>query len=122
MSKVARLEVRLDPADDFLIRRAAEVAGTTVSAFVLASARMEAAHLLADRSVFPLEDEAWRAFKRRLSARPRRKPRLARLAAQRELFRCARRLPAAHRNAAPRKVAFAPRFRSMRPPRIPRRP
>ena len=87
MAKAARLDMRLDPADDFLIRRAAEVAGTTVSAFVLASARVEAAHLMADRVVFPLDDVAWGKFRRRLNAQPRRKPRLDRLAKQPELFR-----------------------------------
>ena len=87
MAKAARLDMRLDPADDFLIRRAAEVSGTSVSAFVLASARVEAAHVLADRLVFPLDDEAWREFTRRLDARPKRKPRLEKLAKQPELFR-----------------------------------
>jgi uncharacterized protein (DUF1778 family) len=79
--------MRLDPADDYLIRRAAEVAGTSVSAFVLASARAEAEHVLADRLVFPLEDRAFAEFRRRLDAKPRRKPRLAELAKQPELFR-----------------------------------
>jgi len=87
MAKAARLDMRLDPADDYLIRRAAAASGTTVSAFVLASARAEAAHLLARRLVFPLEEAAWREFHRRLDARPRRKSRLDRLAKQPELFR-----------------------------------
>ena len=87
MAKAARLDMRLDPADDYLIRRAAEAAGTTVSAFVLASARAEATHLLAERLVFPLEEAASREFRQRLDARPRRKPRLERLARQAEIFR-----------------------------------
>lgn len=87
MASTARLDVRLDPADDYLIRRAAKVAGTTVSAFILASARASAAHVLADRLVFPLEEEAWKEFNRRLDSRPRRKPRLKKLAKQPELFR-----------------------------------
>jgi len=39
MTKAARLDMRLEAADDLLIRRAAEVSGTSVSAFVLTSAR-----------------------------------------------------------------------------------
>lgn len=87
MAKAARFDMRLDPADDYLIRRAAEAAGTTVTAFVLASARAEAANVLGGRLVFPLEDAAWREFRRRLDARPRPKSRLERLARQAELFR-----------------------------------
>jgi len=87
MANSARLDMRLDPADDYLIRRAAEVAGTSVSAFVLASARASAANVLADRLVFPLDEAAWKEFNRRLNAKPRRKPRLKKLAKQAELFR-----------------------------------
>ena len=87
MANSARLDVRIDPADDYLIRRAAKVAGTTVSAFILASARASATSVLADRLVFPLETPAWNALKRCLDARPRRKPRLAKLAVQPEVFR-----------------------------------
>jgi uncharacterized protein (DUF1778 family) len=87
MANTARLDVRLSPADDYLIRRAAEVAGTTVSAFILASARVSASNVLADRLVFPLDEEAWKKFRRRLDARPRRKARLKKLATQPELFR-----------------------------------
>lgn len=87
MAKAARLDMRLDPADDYLIRRAAEVSGTSVSAFVLASARSEAAHVLADRLVFPLDESAWKAFKRRLAAKPRRVPALTRLAKKPSVFR-----------------------------------
>lgn len=79
--------MRLDPADDYLIRRAAEVAGMTVSAFILASARASASNVLTERLVFPLAEPAWREFKKRLDARPRRKARLKKLAAQPELFR-----------------------------------
>ena len=81
------MDIRLDPADDYLIRRAAEVAGTTVSAFILASARTSASNVLADRLVFPLDEAAWKEFKRRLDSRPQRKPRLKKLATQPELFR-----------------------------------
>jgi uncharacterized protein (DUF1778 family) len=79
--------MRLDEADDFLIRRAAEVSGTSVTAFVLASARAEAAHVLADRTVFALSHEQAEELDRRLRARPRAKKRLEELANAPELFR-----------------------------------
>jgi uncharacterized protein (DUF1778 family) len=87
MANSARLDVRLDPADDYLIRRAAKVAGTTVSAFILASARATASNVLADQLVFPLDEQRWMEFKKRLDARPRRKPRLRKLATQPEILR-----------------------------------
>ena len=87
MPKAARLEMRLDPADDDLIRRAAKVAGRSVSAFVLASARTEAAHVLADQTAFTLDDDAWNELDRRLTAKPRRKRALVRLAKKPKLFR-----------------------------------
>ena len=87
MANTARLDMRLHPADDYLIRRAAEVAGMTVSAFVLAGARASASTVLADRLVFPLAEAEWKEFNRRLKSRPRRKSRLSKLAKQAELFR-----------------------------------
>ena len=68
--------MRLDDADDFLIRRAADVSGTSVSAFLLTSARIEAAHVLADRTVFSLDSGQARELDRRLRAKPRAKRRL----------------------------------------------
>lgn len=87
MANTARLDIRLPPADDYLIRRAAEVAGTTVTAFILASARASASNVLADRLVFPLDEPAWKELKRRLDAPVKRKARLKKLATQAELFR-----------------------------------
>ncbi|MCU0269222.1 MAG: DUF1778 domain-containing protein [Acidimicrobiales bacterium] len=87
MARQARLDMRLDEADDFLIRRAAEAAGTTVTAFVLDSARTHAAHLLADRTVFVLDDDRAKALDRRLRAKPCAKRRLTELAGAAELFR-----------------------------------
>jgi uncharacterized protein (DUF1778 family) len=87
MANTARLDMRLAPADDYLIRRAAEVAGTTVTAFILASARASASNVLADRLVFPLDEPAWKELKRRLDAPAKRTARLKKLAKQAELFR-----------------------------------
>ena len=87
MANTARLDMRIDPHVDYLLRRAAKVAGTTVTAFILASARASAPKVLADRLVFPLEDGPWKEFQRRLDGRSPRKARLKKLARQAELFR-----------------------------------
>lgn len=79
--------MRLDDADDFLIRRAADLSGTSVTAFLLTSARIEAAHVLADRTVFSLDSGQARELDRRLRAKPRAKRRLGKLAQAPELFR-----------------------------------
>ncbi|NLD76239.1 MAG: DUF1778 domain-containing protein [Acidimicrobiales bacterium] len=86
MTKAARLDMRLDAADDLLIRRAAEVSGTSVSAFVLTSARDRASHVLADRSIFTLTSEQADELDRRLRAEPRAKRRLSELAREPERF------------------------------------
>ncbi len=67
MTKSARLDVRLEPEDEFVIRRAAQAAGMSVSSFVVASARMEAAHVLAERTVFVLEPNEWAQLQQRLA-------------------------------------------------------
>lgn len=57
-----RLNVRVDADDDALFRRAAEIAGQTLSSFVIESARERSERVLADRSRFVLDDEQWNAF------------------------------------------------------------
>lgn len=61
-TKTARRNLRVAPADDALIRQAANVAGESVSEFLVASARTRAEMLLADRRQFVLDDGAWAAF------------------------------------------------------------
>jgi uncharacterized protein (DUF1778 family) len=61
-TKTARRNLRVAPADDALFRQAAEVAGESVSEFLVASGRTRAEMLLADRREFALDDEAWAAF------------------------------------------------------------
>ena len=61
-AKAERLHVRLDPEQKALLEAASAASGSTVSTFVLAAATEAAAGVLADRRVFVLDDDAWRAF------------------------------------------------------------
>ena len=61
-TKTSRRNLRVAPADDALIREAAEVAGESVSEFLVASARSRAQMVLADRRQFVLDEDAWAAF------------------------------------------------------------
>jgi len=86
MARVERLDVRLSPEDDDLIRLAASAAGMSVSTFVVSHARAAAEEVLGDRAHFFLDEDAWAALQRRLSAPPRSKPGLARLLAEPDVF------------------------------------
>lgn len=86
MAKVERLDVRLTPEDDELIRRAADAEGVSVSAFVVSRSRAAAEEVLADRVHFFLEPEEWDELQRRLSEPPRPKPGLAKLLAEPDIF------------------------------------
>lgn len=86
MGRTARLDLRLEAEDDYLIRRAAEVAGTTISAFVVSSARAEAEHVLADRTVFVLDPDDWRRLQQRLDEPARVNSKLKALFAEPDIF------------------------------------
>ncbi|MGQ0803062.1 MAG: type II toxin-antitoxin system TacA family antitoxin [Actinomycetota bacterium] len=86
MAKVERLDVRLTPEDDELIRRAASAEGMSVSAFVVSRSRAAAEEVLADRVHFFLDPETWDELHRRLSEPPRHKPGLAKLLAEPDIF------------------------------------
>lgn len=57
-----RLNLRVAPADDALLRRAAEAAGESLSEFMVASSRVRAQRVLADRTSFTLSEENWNAL------------------------------------------------------------
>jgi uncharacterized protein (DUF1778 family) len=61
-NKTARLNLRVAAADDALLRQAAELIGETLSEFVVESARERAERLVADRTRFVLDADAWSAF------------------------------------------------------------
>lgn len=86
MAKVERLDVRLTPEDDEVIRRAASAEGLSVSAFVVTHSRAAAEEVLADRVNFFLAAEAWDELQHRLSEAPRHKPGLAKLLGEPDIF------------------------------------
>ncbi|MBV8984829.1 MAG: DUF1778 domain-containing protein [Acidimicrobiia bacterium] len=58
-SKTERLNLRLTPGQDAVLRRAAEARGEAVSDYVLRHAVEAAETDLADRRVFALDDADW---------------------------------------------------------------
>lgn len=79
-TKTSRLNLRVAPADDALLRQAADLLGETVSEFLVESARERAERLVADRTRFLLEESEWSAFCEALDRPPEMNPAL------RELF------------------------------------
>jgi uncharacterized protein (DUF1778 family) len=61
-TKSARVELRVAPADDALLREAARLSGESLSRFLLDSGRERAERLLADRTRFALADREWQKF------------------------------------------------------------
>lgn len=67
-SKTERLNLRLTPAQDAVLRQAADARGESASEYVLRNA-VEAAEMdLADRRVFVVDDAAWNELQALLSA------------------------------------------------------
>jgi len=65
-AKTSRRNLRVSPGDDELFRRAAKQIGESVSEFLVESGRTRAEMILADRTEFALDADAWRAFNRAL--------------------------------------------------------
>ena len=77
--KTERLNLRLTPAQDAVLRRAAEARGESASDYVLRHA-VEAAEMdLADRRVFMVDDAAWTELQALVSAPPGLPPQMANL-------------------------------------------
>jgi uncharacterized protein (DUF1778 family) len=55
----ARWNLRVAPADDFVVRKAAKESNRELSEFVRSAAVAEAERTMADRTVFALEDDQW---------------------------------------------------------------
>ena len=60
--RTARRNLRVSPTDDALFRQAAAAVGESVSTFLVESGRTRAEMILADRTRFVLEPDAWDAF------------------------------------------------------------
>lgn len=78
--------MRLSSDQDALIRRAAEVEGTSITEFTVAATMTHAIDVLADRRVFPIDDGAWREFLAVLDRPVRHKPRLEKLLNEQSVF------------------------------------
>lgn len=79
-AKTARVNLRVAPADDVLLRQAAELLGESLSEFLIESGRERAERLVADRTRFVLDDASLAAFRDALDRPAEIKPEV------RELF------------------------------------
>lgn len=79
MTKSARLELRLHPDDDAMIRRAAEHVHQSVNTFVAGAARAAAERVVLERSFAVLEADEFDELLRRLDEPSAPNQRLARL-------------------------------------------
>ena len=85
-NRTEKLDLRLTAAAKSTLQAAASVERKSVSEFVLDSALREAEERLADRRVFSLDDQAWKAFVAALDAPPCPNPRLERLLREPSMF------------------------------------
>jgi uncharacterized protein (DUF1778 family) len=74
-----KLDLRLTVRAKRALQTAAEATHKTLSDFVLESALARADSVLAERQIFRLDAQRWRAFMAALDAPPKARPRLARL-------------------------------------------
>jgi uncharacterized protein (DUF1778 family) len=81
-TKTARINLRVTPADDALLRQAAELVGETLSEFLIESGRERAEMLVADRTRFVLDEAALTAFNEALDRPAEIKPELRELVAR----------------------------------------
>ncbi len=77
--KTERLNLRLTPEQDIIVRAAAEQRGESVSTYVIRHAVESAETDLADRRVFVLDDARFRDLEAILGAPPIGRPHLAKL-------------------------------------------
>ena len=84
--KDSRLAVRLTSDQDALIRRAAEIAGTSITDFTVEAAVSHARDVLVDRRLFVLDDAAWQEFLAVLDRPVAPKPTLTKLFDSESIF------------------------------------
>lgn len=87
VTKDARLNLRLKPKDDQLIKQAAQSLGVSVSEFLTSSAVARAHELLAGQRQFFLDEDTWDAFVALLDGPARPDPRLVELFARPQRIR-----------------------------------
>lgn len=71
MAKDERIHLRVDAEKKRLFEAASAASNSSVSAFILDAATIAAENRLADRHLFRLDDEQWRAFDGMLRQEPR---------------------------------------------------
>ncbi len=77
--KTERIDIRTTTAVKETLQHAAMASHKNVSEFLLDAALMAATETLADRRIFKLDDEQWKAFQDALDRPVEHKPRLAAL-------------------------------------------
>lgn len=85
-NRTEKLDLRLTKSAKQTLQAAARAASKSVSEFVIETALSEAEERLADRRLFTLDAEGWRAFLAALDAPPRRQPRLQSLLREPSVF------------------------------------
>lgn len=68
--KTKRVEARISPADDAVLRAAASHSHLSLSEFMIQAALIRAQTLIADRQAVELEADSWLAFVEALDAEP----------------------------------------------------
>ncbi len=81
-----RIAVRATPEKKAWLQRAANVSDKSVSEFLLEAGMNAAEEALIDRRSFKLDDDQWQAFQEVLSRPVARKPRLAKLLAEKSVL------------------------------------
>ena len=85
-TRTEKLDLRLTPEAKHTLQAAALASRLSVSEFVLESALARADEALADRRMFGLDREQWKAFNKALDAPVRPLPRLKRLLSEPGFF------------------------------------
>lgn len=68
MAKSSRINLRTSPAQEEVIKKAAEITHSTMSEFVLSRATLEAEKILADQRWFTLNDSQFESFSKMLDS------------------------------------------------------
>ena len=79
VNRTEKIDLRVTRQAKRALQSAADASHKTLSEFVLESALARADTVLAERQVFRLDAERWKAFQAALDAPPQPRPRLSRL-------------------------------------------
>lgn len=85
-ARASRWNLRVAQDDDFVVRKAADESDRELSEFVRSAAVQEAERILADRTVFTLNEEKWDRFNEILERPPRVPAGLKRLFSKPSVF------------------------------------